>query len=207
MSHLVRALDALGHKYGLDRPIPLDSLLTESQTEQMRAAVNTAVTTLKELAAKVEREPPPGVSGEVNPSGGDVLRRIAARIDNQTQIRRGFGESVVELLSVFGLPDADVATTYYATTPGAIAKSWPGVLTEYRSVVAHGSSFDFGPGGSHSIWDVWRVINHLHDILVRLLLTMLDYDKTYQPTVESFITHRTLDWVRSTTTVEELGYP
>jgi hypothetical protein len=206
MAHLVRAFDALGHKYGIDGAIPLNTLLTKSQVKQMREVVDAAVTSLNNLAEEIEREPRPDSTDDRNPGGREVLQRIAARINNQTQIRRGFGESVVELLSVFALPDADIATRHYATTPGAVAKSWQEVLTKYRSVVAHGSSFDFGPGGTHDIWDVWRVIKHLHDILVRLLLTILGYDGTYQPTIQSVITHKTPDWVKSTTTATELGY-
>ena len=56
------------------------------------------------------------------------------------------------------------------------------------------------------VGEVLTVLNHLHDILVRILLKLLDYDGTYQPTVITMTARETVDWVTSDTPASVLGY-
>ncbi len=48
--------------------------------------------------------------------------------------------------------------------------------------------------------DVWTIINHLHDIMARIVLQAVGYDGGYQPTVvPSPVAPFPLDWVKPDT--------
>ena len=69
----------------------------------------------------------------------------------------------------------------------------------------HKSYFDF-LSGKHDIEDLWRIMNHLHDILVRIILKTLDYDGQYQPTVINMTDSKPVDWVKPDFSARRLGY-
>jgi hypothetical protein len=50
------------------------------------------------------------------------------------------------------------------------------------------------------------VIQHLHDILARIILILLEYDGKYQPTVLDVATEQPVDWVKPNTLPGALGY-
>lgn len=50
----------------------------------------------------------------------------------------------------------------------------------YCGIVMHRGYFNF-PAGEHDIHDTITVMYHIHDILVRLIFKMVDYDGVYQP--------------------------
>ena len=47
---------------------------------------------------------------------------------------------------------------------------------------------------------------HLHDLLKRIILKLLDYEGTYQPTVSTVRVQQNSDWIRPDTNSAELGY-
>lgn len=50
------------------------------------------------------------------------------------------------------------------------------------------------------------VANHLHDLLVRIILKMIKYDGTYQPIVIIATARQPVDWVQPSMSAENLGY-
>ena len=55
--------------------------------------------------------------------------------------------------------------------------------------------------------DVSTVINHLHDVMARLLSQTLGYDGGYQPTIITrFSIPQEVDWVKTDTPASALGY-
>lgn len=54
--------------------------------------------------------------------------------------------------------------------------------------------------------DAAALLDHLHDLLLRIMLKRLDYDGHYQPTVIKMTTDSDLDWVKTTTPPRHLGY-
>ena len=54
--------------------------------------------------------------------------------------------------------------------------------------------------------EIEGVMIHLHDLLVRVILKLLGYDGTYQPTVAMSLSDRTVDWVTPATSPASLGY-
>ena len=69
----------------------------------------------------------------------------------------------------------------------------------------HRGFLDFDEGGQ-DLWDVIRITNHLHDILIRILFKTLGYNGTYQPRVLNYRTTKPVDWVKEDTAASELGY-
>lgn len=69
----------------------------------------------------------------------------------------------------------------------------------------HVGYFDFA-SGNYDVMDVVKVTNHLHDALLRIILTMVGYDGTYQPTVLSYTDVKPVDWVKPNMPASKLGY-
>lgn len=119
---------------------------------------------------------------------------------------RKFGLAVTDLLELFGLSDAYVMDEHYKVKPRTDGmEHWSDVISKYRGRVIHQGHLDLA-GGTE--WrDVWAVINHLHDVLARVVLKILEYDGGYQPTV---VPYRSvpfeLGWVKPDTLAGTLGY-
>lgn len=83
---------------------------------------------------------------------------------------------------------------------------WVDIVSHYSTEVIHYGHLRLGPEGEG--WrDVWTVINHLHDVMARILLQTLGYDGGYQPTIVTglSIPHE-VDWVKTDTLASALGY-
>jgi hypothetical protein len=50
------------------------------------------------------------------------------------------------------------------------------------------------------------LIDHVHDVLMRIVFKLIKYDETYQPTVQKMADHETINWVHSSTSAEDLRY-
>jgi hypothetical protein len=70
----------------------------------------------------------------------------------------------------------------------------------------HQGYFDFR-SADEEIVEIFRIMLHLHDIVVRLILKMLRYQGTYHPSVLQVVaTDIPVDWVRPDTPARKLGY-
>ena len=69
----------------------------------------------------------------------------------------------------------------------------------------HRSYFDFDNDNT-DFWDVVRFVDHLHDILTRIVLIVLGYDGNYQPAVRHYLSDAPVNWVHADTSPGELGY-
>lgn len=80
------------------------------------------------------------------------------------------------------------------------------MISHYRTDVIHYGYLDLDAGG-HDWRDVWAIINHLHDIMARIILQAVDYDGGYHPTVvPGPVIPFPLDWVKPDTMAGTLGY-
>ncbi len=75
----------------------------------------------------------------------------------------------------------------------------------YRGVVLHEGYFGFA-GDAYDPNDVIVVMNHLHDIMVRIIFKLVGYIGNYQPTVRSATALEPVDWVTSSSLPSQLGY-
>ena len=124
-----------------------------------------------------------------------------------SNIDKQFGLSVVDLLEQFNLPDSDIIDAYFQTNSREDGiTSWNALISKYRGIVIHDGYFNFR-GNEYSFKDVWTVIQHLHDLLARILLISLGYKGKYQPTVINVaVTGYSVDWVKPNTLPGFLGY-
>jgi hypothetical protein len=136
-----------------------------------------------------------------------ILQTIEGRVQNAANTERKFGLALADLLDQFGMPDAKVLDAYYKTRPRADKREhWVDVVSHYRTDVIHYGYLDLDAGG-HDWRDVWAIINHLHDIMARVVLRAVGYDGGYHPTVvPGPVVPFALDWVKLDTMAGTLGY-
>lgn len=133
------------------------------------------------------------------------LKRIKDRIDNAGNTDKDFGLKILDLLSFYQMPDAGIMERYYSQFPEG-QNSWAGFLSSIRNSPLHEGYFAIQEGAFDSD-ELVNVEDHLHDILVRIALKILEYDGEYQPKViDHWVDGKTRDWVTESTTAVNLGY-
>ena len=134
------------------------------------------------------------------------LERIAKKIENANNTDKDFGLKVLELLDFYQLPDAAIMERYYAQHSGERTKSWAGFLSHIRNSPLHEGYFAI-QDSTFSSDEIVNAEDHLHDILVRIVLKILSYDGKYQPKViDHWIDGKTKDWVTESASAFDLGY-
>jgi hypothetical protein len=134
------------------------------------------------------------------------LRKVAERtLSNPANIDRDFGLSVLSLLDKFGLHDSGVVDAYYAENPRSDGRKWHQVLSQYRGLCQHGDAFRFDDE-THSALEVFRLAQHLTDIVARILLIQIGYQGEYQSATAKWADAKTTDWVTPQTPPVDLGY-
>jgi len=197
ISHLSRALDALAEEFGLATQYLLDGA-----DDSVRAKVKETLRLASMNVAVVAREEDARGATEV----ASALRRIAERtVSTPANVDRDFGLAVIALLQRFGLNDAAVVDTHYNSNPRSDGRKWHQALSHYRGLSQHGGAFRVRQK-EHSAIEVYKLSNHLADIIARILLKQLNYDGEYQCSTTSWRNSQTLDWVTPSTTANALGY-
>lgn len=197
LNHLSRALDALCEELGFKKTLKSKDVLGESNRIAIEKAISDAVKTIRDLANQAD--------SEGNASKVEVLRRVADRIAQAKSLEIGFGKAVVALLKHFGFPDTDILARHYELNPRPDRRNWAEVVSMYRATSMHRGYFDFRDG-KLEFDDVFRISEHLHDLILRIVFKLLDYDGTYQPTVAKSLVQARADWVTRSTAATELGY-
>jgi hypothetical protein len=145
-----------------------------------------------------------------NPSNHNqkkFLERIADRVLNSSNIEDSFGISVSQLVDYFGFEDGKILDTYYDQThKRSKDSSWSMTLSLFRRTVVHGEYFNFSESNLE-VDEVWNILRHLHDLLVRILFKKINFFDPYQPLVSIYlVTDKNIDWVNQNTRIEELGF-
>ena len=195
-NHVARALDSIAKDLRLDHVELLEALrpsLAEAVKQALRAATE-KIRAAAQSAASADSH-----------DEEKVLERIARRIESNITSAWDFGQAVTRLLDHFGFSDAQIAEKYYGHTPRLSRTTWAKTLSQCRATVMHGSFFDFQKDGL-GVQDVVAILNHLHDVLARMILQTLRYDGSYQPTVMKSTTDTPTNWVKSETSAKNLGY-
>lgn len=198
MAQLCRGLDGLCEYYGVAR-----QNLTESLSADQKAALRAI---LAEAFEKI-REIKNAAASAGNGSVSDALNAIEGKVSNADNTERKFGLALADLLERFGMPDVGVVDEHFRTNPRPDGRErWVDVISRYRTDVIHHGHLRLGPEGEG--WrDVWTIINHLHDIMARILLQVLEYDGGYQPAVvPGPSVPFEVDWVKADSPAGMLGY-
>jgi hypothetical protein len=197
LDHLCRAFDAICEYFNLSTQNLL-SLTSDPDKTRIKIAINQVNLVIQSVIQAAN------LLGDIAQSR--YLNTVIGRVNNATNQDRKFGLAVCDLLKKFNFPDADILDTHFANNPRKDnSKKWADVLSHYRGQVIHIGFFNF-KSKEHEFEDIWAVIQHLHDILVRILLIKLGYDGKYNTTVKNYMTDKPLDWVKPNTTAIELGY-
>ena len=135
-----------------------------------------------------------------------ALQRIESRISNANNIDGDFGMKVMGVLSQYNMPDLAIMEKAYSHRTQSKGKSWIQTLSQLRNAPLHEGFFHIRDG-TFDIDEILRIENHLHDILIRIVLKILEYQGEYQPRViEHLVDKETVDWVTEKTNVKELGF-
>ncbi len=193
LRHLFLVFDNLTEEYGIRRTLNLN--------QRNKRFVDTLVKGTNQVINEIARQ----VQEDGDQSEAKILRRITQQISGAKTVRTGFGQNVIDLIKEFDLPDADIISQHYEKNPRLDNRKWVDVMSYYRGIVMHRSYFSFREG-KHDIGDILVILNHLHDILVRIAFKILEYDGTYQPTTNSMTTDQPADWVKPDTPASRLGY-
>jgi hypothetical protein len=151
---------------------------------------------LQEAAAKIRKLQ----TAESDPGRKAVLETIGSRAQNAGQTEKSFGLAVADLAQMFGFHDASVLDAHFAPT----GKTWPGILTFYRSAATHDAYFDWSQ--REDLYTILRVRHHLHDLLLRVLFKTIEYDGPYQSPIPPLMQRDSVDWVTPTTPPGLLGF-
>jgi hypothetical protein len=193
---LARAFEGLFRLHGLVLPTLLQQL-DPDVSQEVKDEIKDSVKRMNAISARLR--------SAHRTTQANAVHRIANRLPGAAQRSGTFGETVAALLDKFALPDAAILEAHYATTPPTARQSWVDDLTYYRNAAAHGTYFDLGPGKSE-ISHVFRMSNHMLDMLLRIVFKMLGYTGTYHPPVSILTDNRGIDWVQPTTSAKALGY-
>lgn len=193
--HIVRALEALTEAQGVSSQNLLDGV-PEAEQQSVKDHLKTAQTAVLSIAASLRAR------GDV--SSADRVARIAGRAASADQKDLNFGLAVSTLLQTYKFPDEEIVNSYYQNKPRSDGRSWVQVLSAYRGGVIHVGYLELT--SSAELLDVYQYIRHLHDLLVRIILTDIGYTGTYQPTVSQWTDPKPLTWVARSTPASALGY-
>jgi len=197
MNYLCRSLETLAAEFGFQKQNLLAHLDPGTRNE-VRQIVKQAITELGNILHSLR---------DANKFlDASYLQTIQGRVSNSTNTDLKFGLSVLELLRKFNLPDAKIVDAFLNENPRPDGiNDWATLLSVFRGRTIHVGYFDFR-GREHDINDIWTVIQHLHDILARIILMILGYTGKYQPTVAPVSMSAYVNWVKNETPVGRLGY-
>jgi hypothetical protein len=134
-----------------------------------------------------------------------ALKRIKERIDNVNNTDKDFGLKVLDLLNFYQMADVAIMARYYLQLPEG-KNSWAGFLSSIRNSPLHDGYFAIQDGAFDSD-ELVNVEDHLHDVLIRIALKILEYDGEYQPKViDHWVDGKTRDWVTENISAVDLGY-
>jgi hypothetical protein len=198
--YVIRGLDCLRGHFGLTGQY-LDKRLKPENRELVREILVNASKEVRSIA-RVAKTPE-------DEQEYCALSKIAERVKATPWGKAGdFGLAVVDLLNKFGFPDAIIVDSHFAkkkAPPGKEARTWASYLSHLRGASLHEGFFDIR-SGEFEVQDLVAAANHLHDLLVRIIFKMIQYDGAYQPTVTIGTTIQPTDWVQANTSADRLGY-
>jgi len=195
LDHIVRGFEILCREHNLSSQ-DLTASLTADEKQAIDRTLSSAAEELDGLAKSA--------TASSRRSAGRDIGKIAERTRSWGRKAKHFGLAVANLLEEFGIPDAEVIDRHYSQSPRAYEGKWHDVLSHYRNATIHEGYFEFER--SHDRRDVFRVTDHLQDLLIRLVFKEIGYAGMYQKFTSKWNEATPVDWVTLATKAEELGY-
>jgi hypothetical protein len=190
-------LDTLCDAYDTKRQPHLSKLLPKPTHRQVRDIVDQAAGELRALA-----------SSEADEDIAGILRGVRNRVQAAPfRTELGFTQALLRLMDRFELADRVAIENHFPTenhSGQSPIAAWTSLISKYRSIVVHNGSFKHialerpdHPG---------KVLTHLRDVLIRLVLLAVGYEGGYFPEMFDAEPPRDPHWVTPDTPVEDLGY-
>jgi len=193
-SNLFRAYSRLISDYKL-RSINLLKQLKTGNRGKVQRKINELAKALNEIAESSDSE-----------KQGKIIRKIRGKLANIT-VGDNYGKSLIDLMKKFDICDLEIVKKHYEHKPRADKRKWEDVISAYRGTVVHEGFFRFYEDTrKHDRKDVFRIFRHLHDIIIRIIFKILKYEGTYISPLKKWIEGMPVDWIKSETRAEDLGY-
>jgi hypothetical protein len=183
LTYLVRALDSLVRSHELAQQNLLD-LLDAELRDGVRRALRDASAQIMKLRASVAEH------------SLAILQRINGRVANAATTDRHFGVALRMLAEKYSFNDFTVLRKQFS--------GYEGLLSAMRGQVVHEGHLNIETRPQLRAWLEFAL--HLHDFTKRLILCAISYRGTYQPSNKKWLGPSDVDWVKSETTVEQLGF-
>lgn len=191
LASLFRGLECVCKAQGLAAQNLADQLDVENR-ELAERALECAAQNLQSAAVRTR--------GAVDARQAQALETIASRVRNANNRDKNFGSQLRELLDRLELRDAEAMEAHPSE-----AGAWLQTVNRCRNAVVHNGYLDIHRD-DYDEEEIEGAMIHLHDLLVRVVLKLLVYGGTYQPTTTMSLTDRTIDWVTPDTSPASLGY-
>jgi len=180
-----RGFETLCRHHGLDKQ-DLSAVLDATQKDTVKAALDAAAAHIRTLG-----------KGETDAGRKRAFERIADRARSAASKEKDFGLAVLDLVRKFGFPDPDILQAHFTANPHPVSNNWPGILSHFRGAALHGAYFDLP--GTHNHFDILKIMDHLHDLLLRIIFKTLQYDGPYHPPIPPLAPRDSVDWVTAAT--------
>lgn len=198
LAHVFRAVDSLCEQFELKKGPRLKDVVREDARAKLNGIIKASRKEMRDLASAAETD------GEHDEAA--VLNKISDQVSNAKGLTVGFGRAFVALLEKFGHPDARIVSSYYTVHPRPDGRDWPAVLSMYRGATLHTNYLGITREDKTKMWDAVVLVDHLHDVVLRVVLKLIGYCGDYQPTVQKMEDKKPTDWVDSNTGAGDLGY-
>jgi hypothetical protein len=201
LANISRAVDSLCERFDLKEGPNVKSILDDSQNTIIKRSLKDTANNIRNMAIS---------SAEAgNEEQADVLERIANNVSDARTLYKGYGKAVVALLEKFDLPDEKIVSSYIAASTrydSKREKSFAHVVSRYRGQAIHVKYLGVTMDKLDKAHNAVVLVDHIHDILLRIVFKIIGYSGTYNPTVLQHFEMKPINWVRDTTTARELGY-
>jgi hypothetical protein len=196
-SYLCRAIDGLCKAQGINMRIDATTRLPDAEALRLKRIIREAAKEVRQLAKTVDASEDAELAA--------IVARVADRISNAKTVEQGFGKNVVQLMQQFGLADVEIVNYYLRENPRSDIRDFAAMVSNCRGIVMHAGYLDIGSDPTKG-QDIVTLSEHLHDVLVRIMLRLLGYTGTYQPIVTKIPVQEGVDWVSAETPPRRLGY-
>jgi hypothetical protein len=182
IGHLCRAAEGLSVGLRLDRPRRLE--VSEETRKRTKAALTEFNASLDAIASSVPEE------------DRARIERWKSHINGAAANRPSFATQLLALVEHVDLPDASwLANFTFRLEVDGHQVPWAAAANRYRNSVFHSAFIDFE---RYDIENAIPFLNHLSDVLVRVVFSLLGFEGRYKPVcgLAGMTMHETPDWPR-----------
>jgi len=193
--YLARAIERIANDHGLARQDL--AALSDAAKAAVKQQLRESATALRRLSDRYT-------------SDGNTLQLIAAKVQSAAGGKDSdFGTKVADIAAKYGLPDQQVLDDHFRISHAPSEQTWPGRLSVYRNHVIHEGYLRLdSAGGTFPLGEAGSIVDHLEDLLVRVMLKMAAYTGLYKSMIRGPLCPEPvpIDWVTSGASPADLGF-